>query len=244
MGRFMLGSVAAIGVIVLGAPYVLRGAAINQAEGATRDRARAEGRLVEAAGLQDGVLRGEKSAIRRLDDVVLGQIPGDSIVRVRLWSKSEEILYSDEPALTAAGRVQRRHAATDRHGTDRRSDRRFASDRRVGPWTRPVAPSLVGATGIRAASQSKRARSRPSSVPQLRRPGAPASHRLSRPLERALVDRSAYGPIRPLPLFLAGAAASRNGNPRIGLRTACLCREPVGGQGASLFATSGHFSAA
>ncbi len=46
----MLGSVAAIGVIVLGAPYVLRGAAINQAEGATRDRARAEGRLVEAAG--------------------------------------------------------------------------------------------------------------------------------------------------------------------------------------------------
>jgi two-component system NarL family sensor kinase len=99
VGRFMLGSITAIGVIVLGAFFVLRGVAINQAEGATRDRVRAEGRLVEAAALRDGVLRGEKSAIRRLDDVVLGQILGGSIVRVKLWSKSGEILYSDEPAL-------------------------------------------------------------------------------------------------------------------------------------------------
>jgi two-component system, NarL family, sensor kinase len=99
VARFMLGSLAAIGVIVIGGFFALRSVAINEAEGDTRDRVRAEGRLVEAAGLQDGILRGDKSAIRRLDDLVVGQTLGGSIVRVKLWSKSGTILYSDEPAL-------------------------------------------------------------------------------------------------------------------------------------------------
>jgi signal transduction histidine kinase len=99
VARFMLGSLAAIGVIVVGGFFALRTVAINEAEGDTRDRVRAEGRLVEAAGLQDGIVRGDKSAIRRLDDLVLGQTLGGSIVRVKLWSKSGTILYSDEPAL-------------------------------------------------------------------------------------------------------------------------------------------------
>jgi two-component system NarL family sensor kinase len=99
VARFMLGSLAAIGVIVVGGFFALRSVAINEAEGDTRDRVRAEARLVEAAGLQDGILRGDKSAIRRLDDLVVGQTLGGSIVRVKLWSKSGTILYSDEPAL-------------------------------------------------------------------------------------------------------------------------------------------------
>jgi two-component system NarL family sensor kinase len=99
VARFMLGSLAAIGVIAVGGFFALRSVAIHEAEGDTRDRVRAEGRLVEAAGLQDGIVRGDKSAIRRLDDLVLGQTLGGSIVRVKLWSKSGTILYSDEPAL-------------------------------------------------------------------------------------------------------------------------------------------------
>jgi signal transduction histidine kinase len=99
VARFMLGSLAAIGVIVVGGFFALRSVAIHEAEGDTRDRVQAEGRLVEAAGLQDGIVRGDTPAIRRLDDLVLGQILGGSIVRVKLWSKSGTILYSDEPAL-------------------------------------------------------------------------------------------------------------------------------------------------
>ena len=102
VGRFMLGSVVAIGVIVLGGYLALRGVAIHEAERDTRDRVRAEGRLVEAAGLQDGIMRGDKRAIRRLDDLVLGHILTGSIVRVKLWSRSGRILYSDEPALIGA----------------------------------------------------------------------------------------------------------------------------------------------
>ncbi|MGZ8707792.1 MAG: sensor histidine kinase [Gaiellaceae bacterium] len=99
VARFMLGSLASIAVIVIGGFFALRSVAIDEAEGDTRDRVRAEGRLVEAAGLEDGIVRGQAAAIRRLDDLVLGQIIGGSIVRVKVWSRSGEILYSDEPAL-------------------------------------------------------------------------------------------------------------------------------------------------
>jgi two-component system, NarL family, sensor kinase len=99
VARFMVGSALSLAVIVIGGYFALRNVAVDEAKGNTRDRVRAEGRLVEAAGLDDGILRGERSAIARLDDLVLGQVIGGSIVRVKLWSKAGKILYSDEPAL-------------------------------------------------------------------------------------------------------------------------------------------------
>ena len=95
----MLASLAAVAVVVVGGFFALRQVAIDEAERGTRDRVQAEARLVEAAGLSDGVLRGDRAAIRRLDDLVLGQIVRGSVVRVKLWSKDGTILYSDEPAL-------------------------------------------------------------------------------------------------------------------------------------------------
>jgi two-component system, NarL family, sensor kinase len=102
VARFMVGSALSLAVIVVGGYLALRNVAADEARGDTRDRVRAEGRLVEAAGLDDGILHGDRAAIRRLDDLALGQIIGGSIVRVKLWSKSGRILYSDEPALIGA----------------------------------------------------------------------------------------------------------------------------------------------
>jgi signal transduction histidine kinase len=99
VARFMLGSLAAIAVIVVGGFFALRSVAIDEAEADTRDLVQTEGRLVETAALGDGVLRGDRTAIDRLDDIVIAQVLGGSIVRVKLWSKSGTILYSDEPAL-------------------------------------------------------------------------------------------------------------------------------------------------
>src|SRR4029079_7630492 len=87
LARFMAGSLIAIAVIAIGGYFALRHVAVDEAKGDTRDRARAEARLVEAAGLRNGILSGDKAAIRRLDDLVLGQIVGGTIVRVKLWSK-------------------------------------------------------------------------------------------------------------------------------------------------------------
>lgn len=95
----MLGSLAAIVVIAVGGFFALRQVAIDEAERDTRERVEAAGRVVEAAGLSDGVLRGDPRALRRLDDIVLGQVLTGSIVRVKLWTRDGTILYSDEPAL-------------------------------------------------------------------------------------------------------------------------------------------------
>src|ERR1700712_1034298 len=99
VARFVLGSLAAIGVIVVGGFFVLRDVAIHEAERDTRELVRAEGQLVETAGLGAGIVRGDRAAITRLDDLVQGQILGGSIVRVKPGTKGGRILYSDEPAL-------------------------------------------------------------------------------------------------------------------------------------------------
>src|SRR3954452_17872719 len=99
VARFMLASLAAVAGIIVGGFFALRQVAIDQAERDPRDRVRLEARLVEAAGLRDGILRGDRAAIQHLDDLVLGQIVTGSVVRVKLWSRDGTILYSDEPAL-------------------------------------------------------------------------------------------------------------------------------------------------
>lgn len=99
VARFMLGSLVAIAVIVVGGYFALRQVAIDEAERDTQERVEAAGRVVEAAGLTDGVLRGDRRALQRLDALVLGQVLTGSIVRVKLWTQDGTILYSDEPKL-------------------------------------------------------------------------------------------------------------------------------------------------
>ncbi|HET6548972.1 MAG TPA: ATP-binding protein [Solirubrobacter sp.] len=99
VGRFMLGSLAAIAVIMVGGFFALRSVAIDEAERDTRERVQVDARLVEAAALTDGVLKGDPKALRRLDDVVQSRLLGESVVRVKLWARDGTILYSDEPAI-------------------------------------------------------------------------------------------------------------------------------------------------
>ncbi|MDX6698588.1 MAG: two-component system, NarL family, sensor kinase [Solirubrobacteraceae bacterium] len=95
----MLGSLAAIAVVVVGGFFALRSVTIKEAERNTRDQVQVEGRLIESAGLTDAVLRRDPRALARLNGVVRGQILDDSVVRVKIWSSRGTILYSDEPAL-------------------------------------------------------------------------------------------------------------------------------------------------
>src|SRR4051812_10536690 len=97
--RFLLGSLAAMAVVVAGLFFALRSVTINESERDTRDRVRLEGALVESAGLTDGVLHRDPGALAKLDDLVQGRVLSDSVVRVKLWSRDGTILYSDEPAL-------------------------------------------------------------------------------------------------------------------------------------------------
>src|SRR4051812_11685287 len=99
MARFVLGSLAAVAVVLVGGFFAVRSVTVDEAEQDTRDQVLVLGRLVESAGLTDGVLRGDRAALARLDDVVQGQILSESVVRVKLWAHDGTILYSDEPAI-------------------------------------------------------------------------------------------------------------------------------------------------
>ena len=44
------------------------------------------------------MLTGDPAALRALDDVVVGRVLSNSIVRVKIWSSDGRVLYSDEPA--------------------------------------------------------------------------------------------------------------------------------------------------
>jgi signal transduction histidine kinase len=99
IARFMAGSLLAIAVVVAGGYFLLRSVTVDQAERDTRRQVVLQGRLVQAAGLGDGVLDGAPAALRRLDDVVVGQVLTNRVVRVKVWTRDGRILYSDEPRL-------------------------------------------------------------------------------------------------------------------------------------------------
>ncbi len=95
--RFALGSAAAIAVAVVGGYFALRSVAIDEAKRATRTKVQEAGQLVEA-NLGPGLLAGRPAAVGAVDDVVVARVLSSSIVRVKIWSASGRVLYSDDPA--------------------------------------------------------------------------------------------------------------------------------------------------
>ena len=53
--------------------------------------------LVESTA-GDGLLTRRAQALAAVDDVVVGRILSNSIVRVKIWSAAGRVLYSDDPA--------------------------------------------------------------------------------------------------------------------------------------------------
>jgi len=95
----MLGSLAALAVVIVGGFFAVRSVTIDEAERNTREQVQLVGGLVETAGLSDGVLRRDAESLAVLDDLVQAKVLTQSVVRVKVWSRDGRILYSDEPAL-------------------------------------------------------------------------------------------------------------------------------------------------
>ena len=95
--RFALGSAAAIAIAVVGGYFALRSVAIDEAKRETRTRVQEAGQLVESS-IGDRVLTGRPADLGAVDDVVVGRVLSDSIVRVKIWSADGRVLYSDDPA--------------------------------------------------------------------------------------------------------------------------------------------------
>jgi signal transduction histidine kinase len=94
--RYALGTALATIVIVTGGYFVLRSVAIDEAKRNTRTKVLESGQLVESA-LSDGLVTGDASARRTIDDLVVARVLSGSIVRVKIWSRDGRVLYSDDP---------------------------------------------------------------------------------------------------------------------------------------------------
>src|SRR5256885_15144846 len=99
LARFMIGALAAVAVVVIGGYFALRSVTISESERNTRDEVQTLGKLVESAGLTDGVLRGDPEALGRLDDPVQAQGASTSVGRGKGWSRGGRVLYSDAPQI-------------------------------------------------------------------------------------------------------------------------------------------------
>jgi signal transduction histidine kinase len=95
--RFALGSSVAIAVALVGGYFALRSVAIDEAKRETRTKVQEAGQLVEAT-VSDGLLSGNPSAVRAVDDAVVARVLSNSIVRVKIWSADGRVLYSDDQA--------------------------------------------------------------------------------------------------------------------------------------------------
>jgi signal transduction histidine kinase len=129
LARFVAGTLVAAIVVVVGGFFALRSVTTKEAERNTREQVTTLGKLVESAGLKDGVLKGDRRSLAQLDDLVAGQVLSTSIVRVKVWSPSGRILYSDEPAI-----IGRRYALGD---GERRLFREGGAEAEVSDLSKP-----------------------------------------------------------------------------------------------------------
>jgi two-component system NarL family sensor kinase len=102
VGRFAVVSVVAI--LLLGAVGVeiMRRTGTDEAIREAKQVTRLVGRGTIEPAVTPGVLSGDPRAIRRLDRLVHRQVLRDPIVRVKIWTPSGRIAYSDEPRLIGA----------------------------------------------------------------------------------------------------------------------------------------------
>jgi two-component system NarL family sensor kinase len=100
VGQFAL--VGAIALIVVGFATSLASRRVGEREAITNARSsaviKAQG-LVEPA-ITDAFATGSGTAIAQLDSVIRRDVLDGSLVRVKIWNRAGEILYSDEPLLT------------------------------------------------------------------------------------------------------------------------------------------------
>jgi len=105
VARFVIGSLVAVSVVVVGGYFALRSITIDDAERATSQLVQIDGRLVQGA-LSDGLLKRDPQAIAKVDDTVVSQVLPElpskdvpPIKRVKIWAKDGTVLYSDAQQL-------------------------------------------------------------------------------------------------------------------------------------------------
>lgn len=99
VARFALGGLFALAVVGVISFLVTRNIGRSEALKHARDVTRIVGREIVEPNLPKGLIEGQPVAIARLDRIVHRRVLRDPIVRVKIWTPSGRLAYSDEPRL-------------------------------------------------------------------------------------------------------------------------------------------------
>jgi two-component system, NarL family, sensor kinase len=99
VGRFALAGALALAVVGVISFFVLRDVGTSEALSQARDLTRLVGKGIVEPNVGNGLIEGREHALRRFDGIVRSRVLEDPIVRVKLWTGSGRLVYSDEPRL-------------------------------------------------------------------------------------------------------------------------------------------------
>jgi two-component system NarL family sensor kinase len=104
VAQFAVSGLLAMVLIGLTVVAVSRHAGTKEAERDSKEVARLAGVGVVEPNIDAAVIAGDPKALRRLDAIVRRRVLGDAsgIVRVKVWSATGRVVYSDEPRLLGA----------------------------------------------------------------------------------------------------------------------------------------------
>ncbi len=174
IGTFALLSGAAITVLGLALAQI---ESVHDRADAT-DHAAASAQLLVQVGLQPHVDRSDMenglppSAVQALDDAFQAGLADGQLTRIKLWSPSGQVLYSDQHELIGQTfPIERRSAGGPRRRADGRGERSQQGGERVG------APVRAAPRGVRAGASSATSTSGRSSCTSRGRRSPPTSMR-------------------------------------------------------------------
>ncbi len=99
VARFALGGLIALAVVGVISFLVTRNIGRSEALKHAREVTRIVGRGIVEPNLDRGLIRGDPRALATFDRIVRRRVLQDPIVRVKLWTHSGRLAYSDEPRL-------------------------------------------------------------------------------------------------------------------------------------------------
>src|SRR3954454_22782706 len=98
LAQFVLSGLVAVTLLGLVAVEVMRRQGTDEAINDGKEVTRLAGNGLVAPSVNQGLLRGRAEDIARMDKIVDPIVQG-SVVRVKLWNKQGEVVYSDEHRL-------------------------------------------------------------------------------------------------------------------------------------------------
>ena len=100
--QFALAGFAVVALFLAGSLIVLQRIGQSEATRDARQFAVLSGQGIVEPALRDGVLDGDEATIAALDQVVQERVLGERVVRVKVWTRDGQVVYSDEPRLIGA----------------------------------------------------------------------------------------------------------------------------------------------